>query len=143
MENALQRQKPAVLVIMLHGFDRALLSHAPNMKRLVEGGFSGDVLPTFPYENEPIAHSFATGLDPSVHGLVANHFYDHKEGEMFYKKEKFYTFAGRAKPLYAYDGSRSFCFDWHGSQFTYHGQTCRQADTVIYIQKALLNLWRF
>lgn len=122
-----------VVVLMLNGFNEDLLKYAPNMRRLRSEGFSGKVFPTFPYENEPINFSFATGLDPNLHGVVANHFYDHRDGELFYTQEKFYKHFDRVAPLWSFRGDRAFCVDWHGSQFDFHRQKCRQAQKVIII----------
>lgn len=120
----------AVVVFIMNGFNEDLLKHMPHMQQLKSKGFSGKVVPTFPYENEPVNFSFLTGSDPNIHGVVANHFFDQRHGELDYKKEQFYRYNPQVKPLWAYRGLRTECVDIHGSEFSFYGQKCSQSTSV-------------
>ena len=74
-----QEKKPYVIMISLDGFraDLADKYQATNLIRLRSEGVQADYMESsYPSMTFPNHYSIVTGLYPSHHGLVDNHFYD-------------------------------------------------------------------
>lgn len=82
-----QETKPYVILISIDGFryDYAEKYGASNLLQLSGKGVRATAMqPSFPTLTFPNHYSIVTGLYPSHHGLVDNHFYDRKRNA-FYK----------------------------------------------------------
>jgi predicted AlkP superfamily pyrophosphatase or phosphodiesterase len=74
-----QQQKPYVILISIDGFryDYAEKHGAKNLLKLSSQGISaGYMMPSYPSLTFPNHYSLVTGMHPSHHGLVNNHFYE-------------------------------------------------------------------
>lgn len=81
-----QQQKPYVILISIDGFrwDYADKYHAENLLKFSEKGVRAvSMIPSYPSFTFPNHYTLVTGMVPSRHGLIANHFYD-AEKEAFY-----------------------------------------------------------
>lgn len=60
-------------------------AETPNLRRLKEEGASArGLVPVFPSNTFPNHYSIVTGLRPSHHGIVNNHFFDPSSGRFFH-----------------------------------------------------------
>ena len=78
--------KPYVILISADGFryDYAQKYQASNLLRLGAGGVvSKGMIPSFPSNTFPNHYTLATGMYPSTHGLIDNHFYDPHRDETY------------------------------------------------------------
>ena len=78
--------RPTLLFISIDAFRADYLNTipAPNLRKLVDTGVSGEMYPVFPSLTFPNHYSIVTGLYPAHHGIVSNVFYDPK-----YPNERF------------------------------------------------------
>lgn len=77
--SAEQQKKPYVILISADGFrnDYAVKHNATFLQKMGEEGVSANyMLPSYPSLTFPNHYTLVTGLYPSHHGLVGNHFYD-------------------------------------------------------------------
>lgn len=75
-----------IILISIDGFRTEYLERGltPTLKLLAETGVSADYLePTFPTSTFPNHYSLVTGFYPSVHGIVANTFFDPELNDTF------------------------------------------------------------
>lgn len=79
---------PVVLLVSTDGFRFGYerKTDTPNIHRLIANGTSAEsgLIPVFPTLTFPNHYSIATGLYPSHHGIVNNHFIDPATGEKFW-----------------------------------------------------------
>lgn len=84
--SASQQTKPYVIMISIDGFryDYAEKYNAQNLLRLSGQGVRATAMqPSFPSLTFPNHYTLATGMYPSHHGLVDNHFYDRKRDAIY------------------------------------------------------------
>ncbi|PKU78217.1 ectonucleotide pyrophosphatase/phosphodiesterase family member 3-like [Dendrobium catenatum] len=78
---------PTVILISSDGFRYGyqFKSNLPNINRLISNGTEAvpGLIPVFPTLTFPNHYSIVTGLYPSVHGIINNHFVDPNSGERF------------------------------------------------------------
>lgn len=86
-----QQEKPYVILISADGFryDYADKYDASFLKRKrAEGVEAESMLPAFPSKTFPNHYSIVTGLYPSSHGLINNHFYDPQRKEHYSMRDR-------------------------------------------------------
>lgn len=84
--SATQQSRPYVILISIDGFryDYADKYHAQHLLRLSGAGVRATAMqPSFPTLTFPNHYTLATGMYPSHHGLVDNHFYDRKRDAVY------------------------------------------------------------
>lgn len=122
---SLQRPDQAVVLVSLDGFHPDYLARfpAPNLRRLAEGGVRARWLaPVFPTLTFPNHYSIVTGLLPTHHGIVGNHFVDPDDGARFRYSDSSVVRQSRwwlGEPLWVTaerQGLRAASFFWVGSE---------------------------
>lgn len=86
-ESATSTHRPTpVVMISLDGFsyDYLELYQPPNLLKLARHGSHTRLAPVYPSKTFPNHLSLATGLRPTRHGIVDNHFYDQERGEHYH-----------------------------------------------------------
>ena len=91
---------PPLILISLDGFRadycEKFPAETPHLRELMcEGVSARALLPVFPSNTFPNHYSIATGLYPSHHGIVDNHFFDPALGEFFHYNQAAAVRAGR------------------------------------------------
>jgi predicted AlkP superfamily pyrophosphatase or phosphodiesterase len=76
---------PTVILISFDGWrsDYAQRYAAPNVRKLMKNGTSGDLVPSYPSKTFPNHYTLVTGLRPGRHGIVANNIADPDTGRRF------------------------------------------------------------
>jgi predicted AlkP superfamily pyrophosphatase or phosphodiesterase len=66
--------KPTVILVSLDGWrwDYVQKYSAPTLARMMKGGVSGPLIPSFPSKTFPNHYTIVTGLYPGDHGIVGN-----------------------------------------------------------------------
>ncbi len=122
-----RRQAPpqTVMLISLDGFhpDYVTRFPTPNLRRLAERGVRARWLaPVFPTLTFPNHYSIVTGLLPTHHGIVGNHFVDPDDGARFRYSDSTVVRQSRwwlGEPLWVTaerQGVRAASFFWVGSE---------------------------
>ncbi|XP_052187721.1 uncharacterized protein LOC127798294 [Diospyros lotus] len=121
---------PVVLLISSDGF-RFGYQHktlTPNLHRLIKNGTEADngLIPVFPTLTFPNHYSIVTGLYPSYHGIINNHFVDPETGDAFTMRShepKWWL----GEPLWetvANHGLKAATYFWPGSEVHKGSWTC-------------------
>lgn len=69
--------KPYLIIISLDGFNARYLKkyRPPALRQMGQNGVSADMYPSFPSKTACNHYTLATGLYPSHHGIISNHFW--------------------------------------------------------------------
>lgn len=109
---------PSVVMISLDGTtpEAARSADMPALDALAARGASAELRPVFPTNTFPNHVTLVTGVQPEVHGIVANSFVDPERGVFHYENEPGWI---EVEPLWALldrHGVVSASFHWVGSQ---------------------------
>ena len=77
--------EPLLIVLSIDGFrfDYLWRGRTPALLSLIQRGVVAPLRPQYPSYTFPNHYTLVTGLLPSKHGIVSNHFYDPRMGEYF------------------------------------------------------------
>ncbi|CAL0312545.1 unnamed protein product [Lupinus luteus] len=123
-------KNPVVLLVSSDGFrfGYQFKTFTPNIGRLIENGTEAEkgLIPVFPSLTFPNHYSIATGLYPSYHGIINNHFIDPLSGEAFYMGShdpKWWL----GEPIWetvVKNGLKASTYFWPGSEVNKGSWTC-------------------
>ncbi|XP_057545424.1 uncharacterized protein LOC130824432 [Amaranthus tricolor] len=121
---------PVVILISSDGFrfGYQFKTLTPNIDRLIENGTEAELglIPVFPTLTFPNHYSIVTGLYPSYHGIINNHFIDPETGDKFTMsshESKWWL----GEPLWetvSKHGKKAATYFWPGSEVRKTSWTC-------------------
>lgn len=122
--------RPYVVLVSFDGFrhDYASRTETPNFDKMAAVGVKAESLkPVFPSKTFPNHYSIATGMYPSRHGILANHFYDPMWDAEYELSDRDAVTDGRwygGEPIWVTaekQGVRAASYYWVGSEGAVNG----------------------
>jgi predicted AlkP superfamily pyrophosphatase or phosphodiesterase len=123
-------ETPLLILISLDGTRPEYLKRnaTPHIQKIIDHGVMYSMVPSFPSITFPNHYTLVTGRYPGNHGIVANHFYDHKLNDSFLYTNPINNVDPKwwlSEPIWTTamkNGLRAATYFWPGSEHPHDGK---------------------